>query len=110
MFSVVHVLTDPTELTKLVDERGSTRANDFLLPTTRAKDVSWEGDGFQEGSSTSGCKSRSSLNVLKEIDEKRNLCSADLLIKLCTKPSCSSYKNSTFVGAAIRKHLWNITW
>ena len=100
MFSVVHVLTDPTELTKLVDERGS----------TRAKDVSWEGDGFQEGSSTSRCKSRSSLNVLKEIDEKRNLCSAALLIKLCTKPSCSSYRNSAFVGAAIRKHLWNITW
>ena len=71
MFSVVHVLTDPTELTKLVDERGS----------TRAKDVSWEGDGFQEGSSTSRCKSRSSLNVLKEIDEKRNLCSAALFIK-----------------------------
>ena len=49
MFSVVHVLTDPTELTKLVDKRGSTRAKDFLLPTTRAKDVSWEGDDFQEG-------------------------------------------------------------
>ena len=49
MFSVVHVLTDPTELTKLVDERGSTRAKDFLFPTTRAKDVSWEGDDFQEG-------------------------------------------------------------